>query len=490
MNNNERVLTISDLFAILLRNLVPILCITLAFTLLGFAYSFRKAQKAAALSASAQVQQEDLSEIEARYSVIEQTYGSANEETSKYEEEQISSLWNRLKITKQRKDQLAEYLSSSPIMSLDPYNCSVSDISLLVRNDSNIKVAGGDEFQNDVGCRAAAAISSICTLDTSVLERTAQILGVDAELPYVQQLISVFNENDVVHIRVYFTDTEAAEKAVEYLYDTVSNRLNSSDTDFSLMEISRYCGSIVDNELRERQAALINDFSLAFVELTEAEDSLSEMDAQVSKVLSALDELHEKYNSAKQELSEIRKAAAQSEDADHSGKLSLRPIALAIILGLFVGCFGMIFIELFSVKLNSKSELTGRYSFPLLGSIPSDKKRLFDKTIRRLEGESASGSDTVARATAQGLISISEKRSACFVSSLGKETASTLLPYLEGRIGVCGDILGDPEAVKSLAGYDSIILVEQRGRSDLSKIDSEVLRANAFGKEILGIVLL
>ena len=489
MNNNERVLTILDLFSILLRNLVPILCITLAFTLLGFAYSFRNAQKTALFSDYDQLQ-EHLSENEARYSVIEQTYKSANEVVQKYEEERISSLWNHLKITKQKNDQLAHYLSSSPIMSLDPYNCTVSDISLLVRNDSNITVTGDGKFQNDAGYRAAAVISSICTLDTSVLERTAQILGVSAELSYIQQLISVFNDNNIVHIRVYFTDTEAAKQAVDYLYTTVSDRLNSSDGGFSLLEISRYSGTIVDNELRERQTALINDFSQAYEKLVAAENSLSEANSQVSKVLIASTELDEKFNSAKQKVDEIGSAALQSEDTGRSSRISLRPIALALILGLFVGCFGMIIVELFSDRLNSKSELFGRYSFPLLGSIPSEKKRLFDKTIRRLEGESTSSFDTVALATARGLVTVSENHSVCFVSSLGTKTASILLPYLDGRIVVCGDILSDPEAVKSLVNYDSIILIEKRGCSNLSQIDSEVLRAKAFGKEILGIVLI
>ena len=85
---------------------------------------------------------------------------------------------------------------------------------------------------------------------------------------------------------------------------------------------------------------------------------------------------------------------------------------------------------------------------------------------------------------------VADKRSACFVSSLGSEKASALLPYLDGKIDVCGDILNDPKAVKDLDNYDSIILVEQRRKSVLSQIDSEVLRAKAFGKEILGIVLI
>ena len=70
------------------------------------------------------------------------------------------------------------------------------------------------------------------------------------------------------------------------------------------------------------------------------------------------------------------------------------------------------------------------------------------------------------------------------------EKAAALLPYLDGKISVCGDILNDPEAIKDLDKYDSIILVEQKRKSVLSQIDSQVLRAKAFDKDILGIVLI
>ena len=69
MNNDERVISLSDLFSVLLRNIVPIICVTLAFTLLGFSYSSRKS-RSASIPPVSQLQQEDLVKAEERRDIL------------------------------------------------------------------------------------------------------------------------------------------------------------------------------------------------------------------------------------------------------------------------------------------------------------------------------------------------------------------------------------------------------------------------------------
>ena len=64
------------------------------------------------------------------------------------------------------------------------------------------------------------------------------------------------------------------------------------------------------------------------------------------------------------------------------------------------------------------------------------------------------------------------------------------LNVLNGKLTVCGDVLRDSAAVKTLADFDSVVLVEKRGTSRLDQIDGEVVQLQTLGKEILGIVLL
>ena len=485
MNNDERVISLSDLFSVLLRNIVPIICVTLAFTLLGFAYSARKS-RSASMSLTAQPQQEDLVKAEERRDILANANEIAAGEIEFLEEEELTSLWKSVAAANRNLAQLADYCSSSPVMAMDPFHCTVFDVSLLARSSGS---GNGNSISN-VGDQAAAAISAICTMDNSVLEKVRELLGTEQDLDFVRQLINVFNDQDIVHIRLYCADTESAQSVIDYLCRTVTDRLRSENLGFTVEEISRYNGTVVDSIVREKQILTMDELSKTILTLTDAEAALTGLNSTIDKLQTASSDLAGKFDSSEQEVATIRAALNQEKIPNDAGGISLKTVVLFFILGLFVGCFSVLCLWLLSGKFTSQNELLSRYSFPVLGVLPGEKKKLFGNTIKRLEGEGNSSFEDVAKVTAQALFRVADKRSACFVSSLGSEKASALLPYLDGKIDVCGDILNDPKAVKDLDNYDSIILVEQKRKSVLSQIDSEVLRAKAFGKEILGIVLI
>ena len=485
MNNDERVFSLSDLFSILLRNIVPIICITLAFTLFGFAYSLRES-RSASITPAAQLQQEDLVKAEARRDILANANETATSKIAFLEEEELTSLWESVAAANRNLAQLADYCDDSPVMALDPFHCTVFDVSLLARSSGS---GNGNSISN-VGDHAAAAISSICTMDNSVLGKVRELLDTEQDLDFVRQLIYVFNDQDVVHIRLYCLDTESSQTIMDYLIRTVSARLRSINYGFTIEEISRYYGTIVDSNIREEQISTLDELHQTIIAVSAAENSLTGLNSTMDKLRTAASDLEDKYESSEQEVATIRAALTQASTPTASRGISLKTVVLFLILGLFVGCFSVLCLWLLSGKFTSQNELISRYSFPVLGVLPGEKKKLFGNTIKRLEGEGNSSFEDVAKVTAQALFRVADKRSACFVSSLGSEKASALLPYLDGKIGVCGDILNDPEAVKDLDNYDSIILVEQKRKSVLSQIDSEVLRAKAFGKDILGIVLI
>ena len=485
MNNDERVISLSDLFSILLRNLIPVICVTLAFTLLGFAYSARKS-RSASMSLTAQPQQEDLHNAEARRDIIARVNEAAGIEMEYLEEEELAALWESVSATNQKLTQIADYCDSSPIMSLDPFHCTVDDVSLLARLNSN----GNSNSVSAVGAQAASVITSICTMDDAVLEEARHLLGTEQDLDYVRQLIYVFNDQDVVHIRIYCLDTESSQAILDYLIRTVSARLRSGNYGFTLEEISRCNGIVVDNNIREAQISILDELHQTIIAVSDAEASLTGLNSTIDNLRTAASDLENKYESSEQEVATIKAALSQESTPNNAGGISLKTVFLFFILGLFVSCFSVLCLWLISGKFSSQNELISRYSFPVLGVLPGEKKKLFGNTIRRLEGDSSACFEDVAKVTAQALFRVTDKHTTCFVSSLGSEKAAALLPYLDGKIGVCGDILNDPEAVKDLDNYDSIILVEQKRKSVLSQIDSEVLRAKAFGKDILGIVLI
>ncbi|MBQ4257746.1 MAG: hypothetical protein II713_01960, partial [Clostridia bacterium] len=141
-------------------------------------------------------------------------------------------------------------------------------------------------------------------------------------------------------------------------------------------------------------------------------------------------------------------------------------------------------------KLQNQSFVLSRFSFPLLGVLPRRKKRPFEKTIRRLEGDPETDFESAARVAAQNLLAVAADRKVCVVSSLGAKEVEPLVPYLNERVAICGDILRDVGAVKSLDEYEGIVLVEERERSRIDQIEGEVLHAEALGKKVLGIILM
>ena len=158
--------------------------------------------------------------------------------------------------------------------------------------------------------------------------------------------------------------------------------------------------------------------------------------------------------------------------------------------GLLIACFLACLSTVLSGKLQTIYDLLMRYSFPVVGVLPTKKKRLFEKTIRKLEGEPDLDYETAGKATAQSLLSMASGRKIALVSSAGPETVQEFLPFVGERIPVCGDLLKDANAVKAAESYDGFVLIEKRGLSRFDMIDAEARRIQALGKQTEGIILL
>ena len=160
------------------------------------------------------------------------------------------------------------------------------------------------------------------------------------------------------------------------------------------------------------------------------------------------------------------------------------------VVGFFGACFLVCLKKVFSGRLSEINDVLTRFTFPLIGTLPAKKKRLFDKTIRKLEGEPDLDFETAGKATAQSLLSVVGDRRIALVSSAGPDAIQEFLPFIGDRIPVCGDLLKDVEAVKSAKDYDGFVLVEKRGSSRFDMIDAEARRIKSLGKQTEGIILL
>ena len=484
-NTEEAEIRLSDIAAALLKAFRPILFVALAFLLLGAAFGFVKAGKAAAVT------EEDVRLAEKDYLAAKDAFSEAELALSRKKDWDVPAAEAAIVRSEQIALHRREYVDNSLFYALDPFHCGISRLSFYVETDSKIDPSA-PWLGVDPQASIVTAYTRIFSSDGEILDRIRELMGCDASAAYLKEVVSVYGVSDrFVEIVVRHADAQVAEKVADYLYETLLERLNGSVGGFSANTISRFTGYEVDWEINDHHLAAEDNLMTAERNLQEAKDKLQQLKDDISTQELELAEVKEKVERA-QKAFESKKAALASSFGEGKGvvKKTLRYALIMFAGGLLLGCFSALFLFLAGGKLENQSGILSRYDFPLLGVLPKKERRMFDKTIRRLEGDPETDYDSAARVALQNFRSLAVGKRFCVVSSLGKETAEKLAAFFEGGDVPCGDILRDSSAVKALADVDGILLVEERGRSRIGLIDSEVLQASSLGKEIFGIILL
>ena len=484
MDNKERVLHLSDLLAMLLRSFKTIVCIALAAALLCSAFAFFKSSDAETALQSAE---KSLTQAETRLLEAEAAVSAAEKEVMLLEDISIPAGEGKLDMARAKAERFRAYYDNNPLLTLDQSKYGCSSVFLAVKSENGDESTDESDLSVTYANRASV-IRSICS-DNTVLENVRQILSLDADLPYVLQFISVTDQNGVIEIKVIADDPQKSEAALDYLCSAAVDSLDRSGSEYALSVIGRYTDYSSSDSINSLLSSLEEQMSACQQSLMDAETELRALKEMLEEQKAVLLKANSDYESAQKNYEAKLLLNGSANQSGFSASKLLRYALLGFAVGLFIGALAVICRSIFGVRLCSAADISGRYAFPLLGLLPGDNKRLFDKTIKRLEGESDVDYDTAARTAAQSLLAVSGDRSVCLVSSQGSKDAESLLPYLDGRAQVCGDILGDPNAVKTLLNCNAVALIERRGRSDLIKIDNEVMRAEALGKDVIGIIL-
>lgn len=482
----ETEVRLADVFAMLLKAAKPILCVILIVGILGGGYGLY-----AATHRKVKVTKDEVNAAQTEASVAKSAVAVAEQALKKRNEIAIPEAERKIKTGELLVERRTEYMENSLFQKLDPFNCGVSRLSFYVKTDftAEPEVAG---LLEDPRASVAMAYASVNAMDTEILDEVSRIMQTDAERKYVEELIKVENVNDrIVQITVYNNDPAIAEKIVQYIYKTFEKRMQESVAPHSAAVISTFTGYEVNWEIYDQQMLNEDNMSAAERALGNAQELLETMVAGVSEKEQAVETAKDAYEAAAKNAEKLKK---QYENAALGTKSILKNgIKFGLIglaAGLVLGCVGVLLYNLFNGKLHNQTEVKIRYAFPLLGVIPREKKRWFETTVRKLEGESLGTHEAGAQATAQSVLARVGDRSVCLISSLGGDAAEQLAAYTDGKTPVCGNILTDAEAVKALTAYDGVVLVERKGKTRIDQIDSEVQRVKALGKEVVGVVLL
>lgn len=480
MKTDNTEISLSDIAAVLLSSFKLIILVTLFFALLGGAWGFWRGINGERYILAAE---ENLKKAEESLAVSAQSKEAAEKALVLRKEKELPMAIDFMNSAERLFIEREDYTAKSLYQGIDPFHCGVS--RKIVRFDAENIKAGEGAFSPD------AAFSWIFSDETELLTSLQQVMKTDAELAYIKELISVTSPAEgIVEITVLHADPDTADKASDIIYSKLVQFFSRNN--ISRYEIAdHYCGFEINWSMYDRQ--MLNKRNLVAAEeaYIGACEKLHVLQFGVSDLEKAAKEAEAAYKTMQNALDRAQKNSEISKvTTKNIAKRSLRGFMIMLFVGLVISSFSVLFFRFASGKLLNRNMVISACEYPLLGVLPNDKPKLFEKAIRKLEGESGADYQSQAETTAQTLASLVAGKSACFVSSLGKEAAGSLVPIVGDKITVCGDIVNDPEAVKLLSEKDCIILVEKKGLSKISKIDDEIRQAKALGKDILGIVMI
>lgn len=486
-DNNEITIRMSDLCAAFLRAFKPILLFVLILSLLGALYGVRGTLGKQSAVSPARIQQAE----------------AALADAVRSRDEAVNAL-NRILKTEipvvmaeiERRESLIngwhEYMQNSIWYSLDPFHLGVSRMSVLLESKSGEPLAI-EEIVPEAKKGATIAYSKIVPVDREVLETVRQLLQVDADLTYIQELmyVTVVSEN-LIEIRVCFDDPDIAKNATDFLLERLQTQLAKNNDGYTARVVGQYTGFEVNSYMLGLQNNTSKDYSVAIAELRQAEQTLQSI-KQTNKVAAetAVSDANAAVARAESQLKELQnQAEGGAVSARGNLKTALRYGIVFFAVGLVLSCVAVFLTMVFSGKLQNLNCALIRYAFPVVGFLPGKKKRWFEKTICKLEGEPYQDYESAGRATAQSLFSLIGERKVALVSSEGDKLIQAVLPFVEGKIPVCGDLLKDAGAVKAAEQYEGFVLVEAKGQSRVGLIDAEVRRIQTLGKKVEGMILL
>ena len=179
--------------------------------------------------------------------------------------------------------------------------------------------------------------SQMCPFDSEIMGQLRLILGTEAPLQYVEELVSVASDDDhhVVEICILYDDLQKADQAVNYLYQTMTACAKNSSPDHQTNVLTVFVGYETDPDMNISHIDLETNLINAEKALLAANESFQKLQSDTTEEQAVTD--------ASAELAQA-KTALQNAQANHAkNRPSLHSMARRGIkyglLGGFIGIF-------------------------------------------------------------------------------------------------------------------------------------------------------
>lgn len=381
-----------------------------------------------------------------------------------------------------------EYLDTSPLMQLDPYEKHMIELQYYVESDYTYNYT--KENQNDyTGSLMALYYNYIIGGEMS--QNIIQETNLPVSQSEFSELWIVSQVANSISIKIAYPEKNKLEDIAEF----VKIQLAGKETEFQKIGSHRL-------RLLEESQNVVVDIGLA-----ERKNTVYNNITTINAQLSAL-----KADMTDQQLSLLREGENESEKEAEKVIIpkpvpSKKYFLLGAFLGIFLVCAWVACKMLFTARLQNPEEIRALYNTRLLGevTVKSKKKRFLsvidDKLLaiknRRKKKLSVEQQVKVIAANIslsckqQGIENIYmtgseyENADTATLDMLKQELTSQNIQVKEG-----GNIFYDAESLKQGTEIGNMIFVEQTGESIYDEISNELNLAREQKNQILGVVVL
>lgn len=386
-----------------------------------------------------------------------------------------AQLTNQMAEYNRQIDDYQKYQDNSLYMKIDPYAVYKESITYVVTTDYQILPNMTYQSLNWMGPVLSAyttVANSVTLKDLSPEGRMG--LSEEWDADSLEKLVKVeTNANDGKLTITASAESEARAKAI---LQAVKEKVESNQEN-----VAKAAG--------EHKLSLISEKSTVTVDQTIINDREARL-RNITALREAADKAVEKYN----KLSEPKDSTLSAKGVLKSG---IKFGVLGVLAGGFLAALYYACMYLMNGRLNDIESIKERYSTRILAVSSGEQKKSFiDRICDRMEsvGDSRESFKTSLYVAAASLNDI--KTGEILISGTApleeKQRIAEILQEQAGNTSVrgVGNLLEDPEAVRSARTSGGVILAEVKNKSSFAELDREVELLRSMGANLEGFIIL
>ena len=466
--DEEREISLSSVFASLLRSWHVILLWGIVFCLLGAGYQMHRSQR-------------DEEGYEKAVEEYERQFANYESAVESYEKERDAIQADI--------DDIYGYIDQSILLKINPYKeaFATADLMFDVKNESYSVVLSKElSVRNDEADPVLGAYTSFLDNAISYTE-IAEKYGTEDR--YIRELVQykATPENGNLNISVKHTDQEAARDILDYVLDKIDEQKSTFEDN-----LPKHSFTIINKAVRENV-----DITLvtAVDELRAGTTIAYNVNSLYSKQLNKVDEYKERIATIDETMANLS-APKEIEVSTRNGIIKYGLIGL--IGGLILGIIILWIHNVSGGKLLDRQPIVTHFGLPLLAAFPHGKGPFNRKADRILGAESGLSQDEVHTVAVNSIHRMAEKENNNILLAVGTEIKEKKYRALQEGLAakdpantyvVVPSFGNNLHTQQALDACDYVVLLAEIAKTKEDSIANMMNIAAQYDKLVMGVIL-